>query len=350
MSDSPTRSLDDSASLVVAKRDRPLLVLYYPGFHGHMMVDDADDAYAQVRQAGITKEAKLENLDVLLHTYGGDPSGAYRLGQAIRSFTHFADFLVPEYAYSAGSLLCLSGDCIWFGDNARLSPFDITLRERTIPASEVSLASVDNFLGFATEARSQMEKMLQSLGSLRNTTLDSDLLCELVRQVGALKIGEYFRERLLTANYAQVLLDSYMFRGMPNSIDRRRDVIDKMVHSSPSHQFIMDFHIARNASLTVEQLDSETSDLTKSVVRHLDDLTAQGLICLNLADEYKMPFIKFYDKNRVPQGAADDYDTTEEEEADQQSDGHFEGTFGDVQEEAGATEAHREPYVQGGSR
>ena len=25
-----------------------------------------------------------------------------------------------------------------------------------------------------------------------------------------------------------------------------------------------------------------------------NDLTSQGVICLNLADEYKMPFIKFY--------------------------------------------------------
>ena len=337
MSDDPTQLLDDSAYLVTAKRDRPLLVLYYPGSHGHMMVDDADDAYSQLRKAGITKEVKLENLDVLLHTYGGDPSGAYRLGQTIRSFTNCLDFLIPEYAYSAGSLLSLSGDCIWFGDNARLSPFDITLRERTLPASEVSLASVDNFLEFATAARSKIEIMLQTLGSERNTTLDSDLLCELVRQVGALKIGEYFRERLLTANYAQVLLDSYMFRGLPNAIDRRRDVIDKMVHSSPSHQFIMDFHIARNASLTVQQLDTVTSDLIKAVVNHLDDLTAQGLICLNLADEYKMPFIKFYETSSIPQGDSNGYDTSGEEAEEQKSNGHVEGTLGDVQEEARAT-------------
>ena len=133
-------------------------------------------------------------MDVLLHTLGGDPSGAYRLAQTIRSFTNKLDFLIPDYAFSAGSLLSLSGDCVWFGDNASLSPFDITLIERTIPASEVSLASVDNFLEFATAARNKIEMMLQMLGSGRGTTLESDLLCELVRQVGALKIGEYFRE------------------------------------------------------------------------------------------------------------------------------------------------------------
>ena len=299
-------------------------------------MDDADDVYRHLRQSGVKKEDKLQELDVLLHTYGGDPIGAYRLGQTIRALTANLDFLIPEYAYSAGSLLSLSGDCIWFGDNAGLSPFDITLTDRTPPASEVSLASVDNFLAFATEARTKIETMLQNLGSQRDTTLESDLLCELVRQVGALKIGEYFRERLLTANYAEVFLDSYMLWGTPNRGDRRRDVIDKMVHSSPSHEFIMDFHIARNARLNVQQLDTETSDLTKAVVGHLDNLTAQGLICMNLTDQYKMPFIKFYETRSVPQGGTNAYNESEDDGAEP-SDGHIAGTSGDVQEEAGAT-------------
>jgi hypothetical protein len=313
------------------------------------MWQDADDAYAQLRSAGVTKEEKLQNLDVLLHTFGGDPTGAYRLGQALRLLANGLEFLVPEYAFSAGSLLCLSGDCIWLGDNAGLSPFDITLRERTVPALEVPLASVDNFVEFATAARGKIEELLQAVGSQHTTTLDSDLLCEMVKQVGALKIGEYFRERLLTANYAQVLLDSYMFRGQPNAADRRRDVIEKMVHRSPSHQYFMDFHIARAASLTVRQLDTQTSDLAKRVVAHLDDLTAQGVICLNLADEYKMPFIRFYETSVTDQGDGDGYSATQEE-AEQPSDGHVEGTLRDVQAETRPSQAGRWPNAQRGSR
>ena len=85
----------------------------------------------QLREAGVTKEDKLQSLDVLVHTFGGDPTGAYRLGQTLRLLSSKLEFLVPEYAFSAGSLLCLSGDMIWLGDNAGLSPFDITLKEGT---------------------------------------------------------------------------------------------------------------------------------------------------------------------------------------------------------------------------
>ena len=337
MNNDLTRQLDEPAQAIVSERGRPLLVLYYPGMHGHMMMDDADDAYSQLRGAGVAKEEKLQSLDVLIHTFGGDPTGAYRLGQTLRLLTNELEFLVPEYAFSAGSLLCLSGDMIWLGDNAGLSPFDITLREGTVPALEISLASVDNFVEFATTAREKVEKLLQAIGSQHATELDSDLLCEMVKQVGALKIGEYFRERLLTANYAQVFLDSYMFREQPNAVDRRRDVIEKMVHRSPSHQYFMDFHIARSASLAVKQLDTRTSDLAKGLITHLNDLTARGVVCLNLADEYKMPFIRFYDISATEQGEGDD-DSTKEEE-NQSSNGHIARTLEDVQTETGTPQA-----------
>ena len=204
---------------------------------------------------------------------------------------------------------------------------------------EVSLASVDNFVGFATTAREKVERLLQAMGSQHTTDLDSDLLCEMVRQVGALKIGEYFRERLLTANYAQVLLDSYMLRGQPNAAGRRRDVIEKMVHSSPSHQYFMDFHIARSASLAVQQLDTRTSDLAKQLVSYLDDLTAQEVVCLNLANDHKMPFIRFYDASAAEQGEGDGDNTKEEEP--ESSNGHATGALEDVQTETGTPKAGR---------
>ena len=249
--------LDQLARSLAYQRGQPLLILYYPDAGGHVFGADADDVYWQLRAAGITKEDKLESLDVLLHTLGGDPTGAYRLGQTLRLLAERVEFLVPHHAFSAGSLLALSGDYIWLADNAGLSPFDITLRESTVPESEVSLASVDNFVEFAKLARERIGEMLQALGPQHTTDIDSDLLCEMVRQVGALKIGEYFRERLLTANYAEVLLHSYMFREQSNAQDKCNDVIEKMVHRSPSHEYFMDFHIAQNASLKVGQLDTK---------------------------------------------------------------------------------------------
>src|SRR3712207_8898917 len=41
---------------------------------------------------------------------------AYRLAQVVRDFTKEATFLVPEYAYSGGTLMCLAGNKILLGD------------------------------------------------------------------------------------------------------------------------------------------------------------------------------------------------------------------------------------------
>ena len=339
--------LDAMAYQVMARRDRSLLVLYYPGDEGNMLMEDAPEAYNQLRQAQVSKESKLDKLDVLLHTYGGDPNAAYQLGQTIRSLAIDVDFVIPEYAHSAGSLLALSGDCIWFGDNASLSPFDITLTEDAVPKSKVVLASVDNYLEFATEARRKVETMMRETGSNGVTTIDSDLVCELVKQVGALKIGEYYRERLLVSVYAQVFLDRYMFREVSDGPSRRKSVIRTMAHVSPSHDFLMDFCIAESEGLIVQQLDTDTSDQVKAMVAYMDELTEQDVICEWISGEERVPLIRFFDINSVPEGVRDDYIESPSASGTNPSDGHFDGPSRDVQAEADTAEASRQSNVEG---
>ena len=47
----------------------------------------------------------------------------------------------------------------------------------------------------------------------------------LLRSVGALKVGEYYRTRTLTGHYAEKLLDDYMLAGVPNARGRRDTII-----------------------------------------------------------------------------------------------------------------------------
>ena len=335
------QGLETSVQSVVSHRGRPLLVLYYPDADGHISDGDADDVYQRLREADVTKEKKLDRLDVLLHTLGGDPIGAYRVAQVLRLLASQVEFLVAKQAFSAGSLLALSGDWIWMADNAGLSPFDIQLTESTVPESEISLASIDNFVEFAKDARQQMEQMLQENGLKGSTDIDSDLLCAMVHQVGALKIAEYYRERLLTANYAEVLLDSYMFREQSNAAEKRRDVIDKMVHWSPSHEYFMDFELAQNASLRVRRMNTELSDLTRAVIDTLDKLTEEEVICFALSDDRRMPMIRLYGTSTSQQGDYDGHAEGYEGETERTVNRHIGGTLGDVQEEARTTQEAR---------
>ena len=289
------RELDKLALDVVLSRQRSILVLYYSGGLGHMHSSDTKEAYKELRDGGYTKEKKLPKLDILIHTWGGDPTAGYQLAQMTRLFSDDVQFLVPRHAYSAGTLLTLAGDLVLLGDNAGLSPFDITVIETFEPPTRVTLANIDNFVEFVKKCRQDIEMMLQKMGSKNSTQIEADLLTEMVRQITALKLGGYFRERMLTARYAEVLLNDYMFKGQSNAKDKIKAVIEHLVLQSPSHEFIMDYNLCCQARLVVQEMKTELYDKADAVIKALDSLVEQNLICANLTDRYKTPFIRFYE-------------------------------------------------------
>lgn len=271
---------------IVALRGCPLLVLYYPGMDGAMLIDDVPYCYRAFRDQGITKETPIPTCDVIIHTFGGDPIAAYKLGQIIRDFTNDVTFLVSEYAYSAGTLLCLAGNRIRLGHYAGLSPLDIS-------KEEVELASIDNFIQFAKACQKEIQDTISD-DQQEICSVASDLLCQLVQQVSALKVGEYYRARTLAGHYAEELLDHYMLLDLPNAKGRRNKIIGKLLFGAPAHEFHMDFHLCASLGLVLEEMITTESDATKHLISLLDDFAFRGLICQNITDELKMPFIALY--------------------------------------------------------
>ena len=228
--------IDRACHAVVQSRKRDMLILYYPN-GARVMEWDIRDTYSELRTAA-TREAPISKLDVLIHTNGGDPVAAYRIAQTIRGLCKELDVLVPEYAYSAGTLMSFAGDVIRLGDYAGLSPIDITVYANKPQSEDVQLAAIDSFLGFANRARKQIEQMLMQLGrDGTSSCVDSDLLVQMVKEVGALTVGRYYRERTVTGQYAEILLDNYMFKGVSNGLDRRTSVIQHFLFMAPAHEF-----------------------------------------------------------------------------------------------------------------
>jgi hypothetical protein len=288
-------SIDNAAQNLITHRQKSLLVLYYPG-RAQMTEDDLSDVHEAFRDAGVTLEQKLPFLDVLVDTRGGDPIAAYRTAQLIRDFAEAVFFLVPDHAYSAGTLLCFSGNEIRMGHGAGLSPIDVTLISRSAdsPSEEVELASIDSYIDFTKRAREQMEKMLRQIGCKKSTTIDSELMVKMVEQVGALKIGEFFRARGLTGQYAQELLDSYMFADMLDRESRRNEVINNFLLKAPIHDFHLDYHLCRRWKLPAIEMPTVESDLAKAAVTILEDESNAGHICPHLSRTARLPFVRMY--------------------------------------------------------
>jgi hypothetical protein len=292
----PLLGLNAACQALTQFRQKPLLVLYYP-LSAPMTEDDLEDVYEALRAAGTTIENKLPSLDVLVESNGGNPVAGYRLAQLIRDFAADVSFLVADHAYSAATLLCFSGNMVRLAHYAGLSPIDITLvsAEGRTPEESVELANVDNFLEFAKKARETIEGMLQRLGcSAARTSVDSDLLVEMVRQVTALQVGKFFRERVLTGHYAEELLDSYMFPPFKDAEDRRNRVVHHFLFAAPAHEFHIDYHLCQKWGLTVTEMPTAESDLAKGVVATLHGLASNNAICPRLNRYSRLPFSKFY--------------------------------------------------------
>lgn len=56
---------------------------------------------------------KTDTLYVILTTPGGSLNPVQRIVTILRHFYKEVNFIVPDYAYSAGTILCMSGDNIY---------------------------------------------------------------------------------------------------------------------------------------------------------------------------------------------------------------------------------------------
>lgn len=167
--------VDRLAQQVRSLRRRPLFVFYHYEGAGRVSEDDVEDVYDEFRRRNWASEQPGEKLDVLIHSYGGDPDHAYRIAQVIRNFASDVVFLVPFHATSAATLITLCGNRIRVGPYAFLGPIDVEM-------GDVELAAIDSFREFAVNARREVEEVLDEGDSKRTTDVESVLLRELVNQ------------------------------------------------------------------------------------------------------------------------------------------------------------------------
>ena len=70
------------------------------------------------------KNSQRNKLSIILTTNGGSAEVAERLVYIFRKHYNEVDFFVPDYAYSAGTILCMSGDNIFMDYYSVLGPID----------------------------------------------------------------------------------------------------------------------------------------------------------------------------------------------------------------------------------
>ncbi len=85
-------------------------------------VDDILRKIVEKKSGG--KGTPCEKLVVVLTTTGGYIETVQRMVDTLRMFYQLVDFVVPNYAYSAGTVFAMSGDDIYMDYYSRLGPID----------------------------------------------------------------------------------------------------------------------------------------------------------------------------------------------------------------------------------
>ncbi len=220
--------------------------------------------------------SEITSVDVLIHSPGGRPDATERIVEILRSRFQQVDFLIPHSAYSAATMLALSGNNIVLHPSATLGPVDPQVG---IPAKNglVRFVPAKSILNGFDHAKSIIKrdgaKVLPAyLPLIEQYSLDLFELC-------------YDSEKL-SKELVSTWLKKYMFAGQRMNGQK----LKKMV------SYFSDYnsHKIHSRPLTPEKI-ADLTDLKVSVASgSLKDLLWEAYILLNGFFSIS-PFIKLYE-------------------------------------------------------
>lgn len=100
-------------------------------YYGQMMVGvDSDFKFVIEALHSSKEETQHSKLYIILTTTGGSIMPVERIVNIMRHFYAEVNFIIPDYAYSAGTILCMSGNNILMNYNSVLGPIDPQVQNR----------------------------------------------------------------------------------------------------------------------------------------------------------------------------------------------------------------------------
>jgi len=203
----------------------------------------------------------LTEIDVWLHSPGGDAHAAYKIALLLRSYAAVLRVVVPDQAKGAATLLGIAADELYLAPAAELGPLDAVLEGHPggtqLSARDV-LRSMDEVsqtaLAFAVRAAEGVRMGgLSRLDCLDVAVrLSAELHLPLARQIHPVDVVGARNLLEEAARYADVLLSMRA----PERVDDRteRPDVDALVAGYPTCRHVIDIDEARDLGLAVQPL------------------------------------------------------------------------------------------------
>lgn len=131
---------------------------------------------------------KRDKLYVILTTRGGSAETVERYVNILRYHYKEINFIVPDYAYSAGTIFCMSGDSIFMDYSSVLGPIDpqVLNKDKKYVAALGYLDKVNEFIAKAAAGKLTNAELIWlkeiDLGELRSFEQARDLTIDLLKK------------------------------------------------------------------------------------------------------------------------------------------------------------------------
>ncbi|MCH7850297.1 MAG: hypothetical protein IH845_01495 [Nanoarchaeota archaeon] len=276
-------------------RQKPLLLIFYSRDNKSSISPDDIFQLEKILEANIP--GGVEDLDVCIQTLGGNADISYLLAQLIRDYCKKMEIFIPNYAYSGGTLISLSSNCIHLGKTARISPIDLQIETRKDGASSsFALIDIEQYIDFVQDTAKKF-----GFDNENKVNYVVPLMRELIEDHRTPELGELYRMKDLSKYHAKILLTNYMFKHDTNRGNRSEVIIKQLTENSPSHDFEVDWKMAKGIGLKVNLMDEKIYKLLRILMDISHKLKEHGLICDFKSNEGRKPFFEvfFPDKKEV---------------------------------------------------
>lgn len=185
-----------------------------------------------------TKQVPL-NIDVIIHSGGGDADNAYHLATMFQDYCKGGgklSMIIPRFAKSAATLLACGGDVIVMGMPSELGPIDPQVEDPT-SGRWISTVSIYNTIDYL------------------KTLERGPLLEEMTAKLPVMEIGDYQRQ----IRHIQELLKELLIKRMFRYSGKYKETVTKAISEKLTtgytyHGRTITLKEAKNIGLKIEQL------------------------------------------------------------------------------------------------
>lgn len=267
--------IDKILSKIAERRGSTVFALLYTSL-ASIHPSDLHKIYTKFKS--IVETSDKENIDIVLHTMGGDANAAFQLGFTIQRYVEELEskknkkiklnIIVPRSVKSAGTLLALCGNHIILTRVSELGPIDpqIYIERRYVSAKTIR-DSLKQVMEIVSESRTST-----SIGVAKKEIERAEVIKYILSRIPVAEMGHY--ESLLNhvTRLAQELLKNRMMKEAKENPEEAEEaakqIAEQLVRGYEYHGFPITYWHLKNMGISCSIVD--TDELEKSLLELYD--------------------------------------------------------------------------------